>query len=146
MKKIKWTPAAIIVETIIILCGLVYSGMQLFYGINYGIPVYKYLANILIVVLIYVCMTILAEYPEKINNLSPEACTGKIRKDSVWMLRWIKLVFIGSLMIPCVADALGIEIRSAYSAITILLIAGIAIFFECRILMEIRRRNNRKDQ
>ena len=58
------------------------------------------------------------------------------------MVRLIKLVFLAGLMIPCVGDVLGIELKEAYSLIMIAAILVIAIGYEIKII-EILRQNHR---
>ena len=36
---------------------------------------------------------------------------GKVRKYSIRMIRLVKLVFIIGLMVPCVGDVIGIELK-----------------------------------
>lgn len=132
---------AIAVETVVVLCLMVYAGLQIYYGICYDIPPVKYILNVMIIVLIYALLSFLQFNPELVNRLPAELCTGRIRHWSLWMLRWVKLIFIGSLLIPCIADAAGITIRSSYSAIVIMLLILFVVYFECRILNEIKNMN-----
>ena len=61
------------------------------------------------------------------------------------MLRLIKLVFVVGLMVPCVGDAIGIELKDAYSLIVIFAIILIAVWHEYKILLVIRsNRDNKK--
>jgi uncharacterized membrane protein len=134
MRKEDWNLAAVIAEAVGILLLVAYLAIQIYYGIYYHIAAYKFVCNIVGVVLIYVGLGLLSTMPEKIHRIPPEACVGKIRKYSIRMLRIIKLVFIAGLMIPCVADAMGIEIRDAYSLFVMGAILVVTFFYEGRII------------
>ena len=85
------------------------------------------------------------EEREQVNRLAPEVCVGKVRKYTLRMLRLIKLVFVVGLMVPCVGDAIGIELKDAYSLIVIFAIILIAVWHEYKILLVIRsNRDNKK--
>ena len=74
--------------------GIVYIGLQIYYGIAYKVAPYKFICNIAGVVLIYEGLSLVSCQPEKINRLPKEVCVGKVRKYSVRMIRLVKLVFI----------------------------------------------------
>lgn len=63
---------------------------------------------------------------------------GKVRKYSVRMIRLVKLVFIIGLMVPCVGDVIGIELKDAYSLLVIAAILVITVFYEYRIIQLLR--------
>ena len=135
MNKKDLTVPAILAEAIGIILGIVYVIMQIYYGITYKVAPWQFISNIVGVVLVYVALTILSSHPEWINRLPREVCVGKVR-------RLIKLVFLAGLMIPCVGDVLGIELKEAYSLIMIAAILVIAIGYEIKII-EILRQNHR---
>lgn len=139
MKGSDWTNGAIIIETITAICAVVYLGLQVFCTVYYGLPVIKPLLNIAILALVYLGMTLLLAHPEKICQIPPQLCKGKVRKDCLWMIRLIRLIFVASLLIPGVADAMAVKIRTAYSAIVIFTILGIAFFFLHRIYNDLRQ-------
>lgn len=138
MRKNDLTPVSILIEAVSIILGLMYCGLQIFYGICYHITPYKFIINLLIMILVYIGLSILAVYPERINNISSEICTGKIRMYSLWMIRLVKFIFVAGLMIPCVFDVAGIGIRSNYSLFVIGLIIIVSIYCEYRIIQEIK--------
>ena len=142
MNKKDLTVPAILAEAIGIILGIVYVIMQIYYGITYKVAPWQFSSNIVGVVLVYVALTILSSHPEWINRLPREVCVGKVRKYSIRMVRLIKLVFLAGLMIPCVGDVLGIELKEAYSLIMIAAILVIAIGYEIKII-EILRQNHR---
>lgn len=69
---------------------------------------------------------------------------GKVRKYSIRMIRLVKLVFIIGLMVPCVGDVIGIELKDAYSLLVIAAILVITVFYEYRIIQLLR--NDHHDQ
>ena len=131
MKKEDLTVPAIFAEAIGMILGIVYIGLQIYYGIVYKVAPYKFICNIAGVVLIYV-------------GLPKEVCVGKVRKYSVRMIRLVKLVFIIGLMVPCVGDVIGIELKDAYSLLVIAAILVITVFYEYRIIQLLR--NDHHDQ
>lgn len=113
-----------------------------------GLPIklrhIKFICNIAGVVLIYVGLSLVSCQPEKINRLPKEVCVGKVRKYSIRMIRLVKLVFIIGLMVPCVGDVIGIELKDAYSLLVIAAILVITMFYEYRIIQLLR--NDHHDQ
>ena len=140
MKKGNTSIPAIVAETVGAVSGLAYIGLQIYYGIAYHVAVLNLVMNLLVAVLVYAGLTLLSVYPEKINGLSPEQCTGNVRTYSIRMVRLVKLVFIASLLIPCISDALGHEMRQGYSLIAIGLMLVTAGYYEYRIIQIFRSR------
>ena len=144
MKKEDLTVPAIFAEAIGMILGIVYIGLQIYYGIAYKVAPYKFICNIAGVVMIYVGLSLVSCQPEKINRLPKEVCAGKVRKYSIRMIRLVKLVFIIGLMVPCVGDVIGIELKDAYSLLVIAAILVITVFYEYRIIQLLR--NDHHDQ
>ena len=145
MRKEDLTVPAIIAEAVEIIVGLVYIGLQIYYGVVNHIPPYRFICNIVGLLLVYAGLTVLSNHPEQVNRLAPEVWVGKVRKYTLRMLRLIKLVFVVGLMVPCVGDAIGIELKDAYSLIVIFAIILIAVWHEYKILLVIRsNRDNKK--
>lgn len=142
MRREDWSVPALLAEAVCILLEFMYIGLQIYYGVSYHVPPYKFLLNIAATVLIYAALTLLSVYPERINRLPAKLCEGRVRVLSIRMVRLIKCVFAAGLMIPCVCDAAGMQIREAYSLIVMGLILIIAVYYEARILQELR--NNKK--
>ena len=86
MKKEDLTVPAIFAEAIGMILGIVYIGLQIYYGIVYKVAPYKFICNIAGVVLIYVGLSLVSCQPEKINRLPKEVCVGKVRKYSIRMI------------------------------------------------------------
>lgn len=74
----------------------------------------------------------------KLNHIAAELCVGNIRKYSLRLLMFVKLVFTAGLLVPCVCDAFGIAIRDVYSLIMIGLILVVTAYYEYRIFQEIK--------
>ena len=145
MRKEDLTVPAIIAEAVEIIVGLVYIGLQIYYGVVNHIPPYRFICNIVGLLLVYAGLTVLSNHPEQVSRLAPEVCVGKVRKYTLRRLRLIKLVFVVGLMVPCVGDAIGIELKDAYSLIVIFAIILIAVWHEYKILLVIRsNRDNKK--
>ena len=145
MRKEDLTLPAVFAEAIGMILGIVYIGLQIYYGIVYKVAPYKFVCNIAGVLLIYVGLSILSCQPEKINRLPKEVCVGDVRKYSIRMIRLIKLVFIIGLMVPCVGDVIGIELKEAYSLIVIAAILVIAVGYEYKIIQILRDDHHRQD-
>lgn len=139
MKKEDLTIPAILAESVEIIVGLIYIGLQIYYGLVYHVPPYKFICNMVGLILVYVALTILSNHPERVNHLAPEVCVGDVRKYSLRMLRLIKLVFVVGLMIPCIGDVIGTELKDGYSLVVIGAIVAIAAFYEYKILLAIRK-------
>lgn len=140
MRREDWSVPALLAEAVCILLELAYIGLQIYYGVSYHVAPYKFITNIAATVLLYAALTLLAVYPERINRLPAETCTGRVRVLSMRMVRLIKCVFVAGLMFPCVCDVLGIQTKDAYSIIVMGLILVIAVYYEARILQELGKR------
>lgn len=134
VKREDMTVPAFLTEAVTLILALVYIGLQIFYGMYYHVAIYKFLMNVFAMILVYAGLTILSIYPERINRLPAEVFTVEIRKLSLRMIRIVKLIFVAGIMVPCVFDALGIELLDATSLIVIGLILVVVIYYEGRII------------
>ncbi|MFQ7713590.1 MAG: hypothetical protein ACLRI8_02570 [Agathobacter rectalis] len=64
MRKRDMTFASAVLEAIDALLALAYIGLQIYYGVCYHIQVFKFVANILVLLLVYIAITWLQHYPE----------------------------------------------------------------------------------
>ena len=142
MNKKDWSVAGLLVEAIAIVASLIYLGLQIYYGIAYQVAPIRLIMNILVFLLVYAGLTLLLIFPEKVNRLSIEICQGKIRQDTLWMVRLIKVIFVLSLLFTSVCDVMGLQIEAAYSLLIEGLMLATAIYFEVKIMRELRDRNN----
>lgn len=140
MKKEDMTTAGLLAEAVGIVAGLVYIGMQIYYGISYGVAAKNIILNVVMLLLVYAGLTLLARYPEKVNSLPKEKCSGMVRRDTLRMLAGVKLIFVLSLLGTSICDVMGIEISSWYSVAVVLLIVGTVFYQEGKIIHTIRRK------
>ena len=139
MKKNHLSTETLVFEIISAIAALFYMGLQVYYGIVYGAGAVRIVMNVLILILVYMGLTVLAIYPERVNGLSREVCTGAIRKYTIRMVELIKLVFVLSLLFTSICDALGYRVDAAYSLIVMGLILVVAVVFEVKIIKILRK-------
>ena len=139
MKKNHLSTETLVFEIISAIAELFYMGLQVYYGIVYGAGAVRIVMNVLILILVYMGLTVLAIYPERVNGLSREVCTGAIRKYTIRMVELIKLVFVLSLLFTSICDALGYRVDAAYSLIVMGLILVVAVVFEVKIIKILRK-------
>lgn len=140
MKKNRLSTEELVFEIISAVAALFYMVLQVYYGIVYGAGAMRILMNVLILILVYTGLTMLIRYPERVNGLPREVCTGDIRKYTIRMVELIKLVFVLSLLFTSICDALGYRIDAAYSLIVMVFILMIAVVFEVKIIKILRER------
>ena len=139
MKKNHLSTETLVFEIISAIAALVYMGLQVYYGIVYGAGAVRIVMNVLILILVYMGLTVLAIYPERVNGLPREVCTGAIRRYTIRMVELIKLVFVLSLLFTSICDALGYRVDAAYSLIVMGLILAVAVVFEVKIIKILRK-------
>ena len=137
MKKNHLSTETLVFEIISAIAALFYMGLQVYYGIVYGAGAVRIVMNVLILILVYMGLTVLAIYPERVNGLSREVCA--IRKYTIRMVELIKLVFVLSLLFTSICDALGYRVDAAYSLIVMGLILVVAVVFEVKIIKILRK-------
>ena len=140
MKKNRLSTEELVFEIISAVAALFYMVLQVYYGIVYGAGAMRILMNVLILILVYTGLTMLIRYPERVNGLPREVCTGDIRKYTIRMVELIKLVFVLSLLFTSICDALGYRIDAAYSLIVMAFILMIAVVHEVKIIKILRER------
>ena len=138
MKKNEMTWQVMLIEAVGIVSAIAYLGLQIYYGIAFHVNPVNLMMN-----LVYVGLTLLAVYPERVNGLTREVCSGKIRQYTLRMVRMVKLVFVEGLLFTSVCDALGKELKQGYSLIIVVLIAAIAVYYEGRIIHILKQNNKR---
>lgn len=138
MNRLNMSKRAKIVEAIIIAIMLIYISLQIIYGIRYHIPPLSFIINIMAVVVVYGLESYLYVYPWKMNRLSEEECVGNVRKYSLHLIQAIKFVFNAGLLVPCIFDIKGIELKEGFSVILIFLLIIIAVCYEWKIFQELR--------
>ena len=139
MRKEDLTTANAVCEAVGIVATLIYVGLQIYCGILYGADVMTIITNIVMVVLVYAGLVMLALYPEKVNRLDPESCTGRVRQLTIHMLLYVKLVFVLSLLFTSVCDVIGRDLDGAYSLVSVGFMVMIAILYEIKIFQILRK-------
>lgn len=143
MKKKENHLAGVLCEAVCLVSAALYIGLQLYYGFAYGVNASAIFMNITAMLLVYAGLTLLTVYPEKVNALSKEICTGKIRIYTIRMLHICKLIFVGGVLFTSICDVLGNQINTGYSLIVVVLIVLTAVFYEIKII-QILRKNQKK--
>lgn len=138
MRKEDLTIGNAICEAVGIVSTLLYLGLQIYCGILYGAEAVTIFMNVAMVLLVYVGLTLLAIYPERVNGLALEVCTGKIRSYTIHMVLYIKLVFVLSLVFTSICDVMGADVDGAYSLITVGLMILISVLYEIKIFQILR--------
>lgn len=138
MKKDDMSYPAMMAEAVGIVSALLYLGLQIYYGVAYGVNMVNVVMNIVAMILVYTGFTLLTMYPERVNGLSREVCSGAIRKYTCRMLRMAKLIFVVGLLFASICDVLGKQINSAYSMVIVVLIVVTAVYYEYRIIKILR--------
>lgn len=142
MRRNEMTNGELLLEAVGIVAALLYIGLQIYYGFIYGVEAAGIVLNVAAMVLVYAGLTLLAVYPEKVNGLAMEVCTGKIRQYTVRMVRFVKLIFVGGLLFTAVCDVMGYAVNAGYSLVVVVLIVITVAVYETKIVRILRQ--NRK--
>lgn len=140
MRKDEMTTTDLLLEAVGIVAAFVYLGLQIYYGIIYGAELISILMNGVMLILVYVGLTLLCFYPEKVNGLTKEACTGKVRIYTIHMVRAVKLIFVISLLFTSICDVMGVQLNGGYSLVAVVLIVAVTVFYEVKIIRLLRKR------
>lgn len=143
MKKDDITMGGMLAEAVGIVSALIYLGLQVYYGAAFGVDFLRIGMNVAALLLVYAGLTLLAVYPERVNGLSREICTGKIRIYTIHMVRAAKLIFVGSLLFTSICDVMGHQLNGGYSLIVVVLIVAAALFYEVKIIRLLKERNKK---
>lgn len=140
MKKEDMTTIDLLLEAVGIVSTLLYLGLQIYYGISYGANLVTVLMNGAVLVLVYLGLTMLTIYPERVNGLTKETCSGQVRRYTIHMVRLIKLIFVTGLLFASICDVMGHEINSGYSIIVVVLVVLVAVYYEWKIIRILRKK------
>lgn len=143
MHRNEMTWQGMLAEAVGIVSALVYLGLQIYYGIVYDVNLWNVIMNVAAMVLVYAGLTLLCVYPERVNNLPKEVCSGAVRTYTIRMVRIVKLIFVVGLLFTSICDVMGRQINSGYSLVVVALIIIVAFYYEYRIL-KILRNSNKK--
>ena len=142
MKKESMTTAELLMEAVGIVCAVIYVGLQIYYGVDYGVSGGQILMNVAMLALVYVGLSLLEIYPERVNGLTREVCSGKVRKLTIHMVGLAKLIFVVSLLFTSICDVMGHQLNTGYSLVVVVLIVVVTLVYEYRIIKILK---NRKD-
>lgn len=142
MHKEDLTVGNTICESVGIVGALLYMGLQIYCGVLYAAGAVTIFFNVAMLLLVYLGLTLLAIYPERVNGLDAAVCTGKIRKYTIHMVLYIKLIFVFSLLFTSVCDVMGADVDGAYSLITVGLMILTAVLYEIKIIQLLRDRRD----
>ncbi|MBO5522082.1 MAG: transglycosylase [Roseburia sp.] len=134
------TTIDLLLEAVGIVSTLLYLGLQIYYGVAYGANLVTVLMNGAVLVLVYLGLTMLTVYPERVNGLTKEACSGQVRKYTIHMVRLIKLIFVIGLLFASICDVMDHEINSGYSIIVVVLVVLTAVYYEWKIIRILRKK------
>lgn len=82
MKKNEMTWQVMLVEAVGIVSAIAYLGLQIYYGIAFHVNPLHLMMNLVFMILVYVGLTLLAVYPERVNGLIQGRCAA-VRSDSI---------------------------------------------------------------
>ncbi len=143
MKKNEVTWQGMLAEAVGIVSAVIYLGLQIYYGVSYGVSAVNIIMNIIVMLFLYAGFTMLGIYPERVNGLTKEVCSGDIRKYTIRMVRIVKLIFVGGLLFASICDVMGKELSAGYTVGVIFFMAAVAFYYEYRIIWILRRRGKK---
>lgn len=143
MKKDELTVIDLLLEAIIAVSAAIYIGLQIYYGVIYGVNAFNIVMNVAALLLVYTGLTLMQFNPEKVNGLTKAVCIGRIRKYTIHMVRLVKLIFVISLLFTSICDVMGQQINKGYSLLVVALIVVTALYYEYQII-KILRENKKK--
>lgn len=136
MIKKEWE---IIVETVTVIAVVVFVGLQVYYGYVYESSLLTILYHLLPIALLYMGLLLLQMFPETLNG-SREPLPKMVRVYAVRMIRISKLFVILGMLVPSIADVLGIQMNSAYSLVIMGGVLGTITYYFYRIFKYNSRR------
>ena len=80
MKKNEMTWQVMLIEAVGIVSAIAYLGLQIYYGIAFHVNPVNLMMNLVFMILVYVGLTLLAVYPERVNGQGRHAA---VRSDSI---------------------------------------------------------------
>ncbi len=140
MKRNEMTWQAMLAEAVSLVSAVIYLGLQIYYGVSYGVSVVNIIMNIVVMLLVYAGFTMLGIYPERVNGLTKEACSGDVRKYTIRMVRIAKFIFVAGLLFTSICDVMGKELPAGYTVGVIFFMVAVALYYEYRIIRILRER------
>lgn len=115
MAKHEWRLWEAVIEAVALIAMLMFFGLQIYYGYAYESSIERMLYHILPVVFLYAALTVLEIFPELLNGRNSAPLKGMVRIYAVRMARNIKCFLVLGMIVPSVADVLGILVNGAFS-------------------------------
>lgn len=140
MKKNEMTWQAMLAEAVGLVSAVIYLGLQIYYACSYAVSAMNVIMNIAVMILVYTGFTMLGIYPERVNGLTKEACSGDVRKYTMRMVRIAKLIFVGGLLFTSICDVMGKELPAGYTVGVLFAMIAVALYYEYRIIRILRER------
>lgn len=140
MKKEDMTWQAMLAEAVALVTVLIYLGLQIYYGLSYTVKTVSVVLNIFMMLLLYAGLTMLCIYPEWVNGLKKEVCTGEIRTYTLRMVRIEKIVVAAGVLLASIFDVAGKVLSGWYAAAGVGLMLVTAFYYEYRIIQILRGR------
>lgn len=133
MQKEKWEIFDVVIETLTVVGVLFYFGLQIYYRMLYETEWSTLLYHLFPILLIYVGTLLLQRNPEWLNGRGSEPLYGKIRMYAVRMVRNGKFLLILGMLVPGIADILGVHIHDGYSLLMMVCILAVIGYYMFRI-------------
>lgn len=143
MHRNEMTWLAMLAEAVGFVSAVIYVGLQIYYGAAYGVAFMDIVMNVAAMILVYTGLTLLEVYPERVNGLGREICSGNVRKYTIRMVRLAKLIFVVSLLFTSICDVMGRELNEGYSLVVVVLIVLVALYYEYRIIKILRNQSKK---
>lgn len=138
MKKEDMTWGVMLAEAVGLVAALIYLVLQIYCGVSYGVKSINVVLNILMILLIYAGFTMLCIYPEWVNGLRKDVCTGDIRKYTLRMVRSEKLVVVLGVLFASIFDVVGKVLSGGYAVAVVGAMLAAAAYYEYRIIRILR--------
>lgn len=138
MKKEDMTWGAMLAEAVGLVSALIYSVLQIYYGLSCSAETVNVVVNILMILLIYAGLTMLCIYPEWVNGLKKEVCTGDVRRYTLRMVRTEKIAVVLGVLFACIFDIAGKVLSGWYTVAIVGFMIVAAVYYEYRIIRILR--------
>ncbi|MBO5303695.1 MAG: hypothetical protein J6A92_06555 [Lachnospiraceae bacterium] len=144
MQKDKWEIYDVVIETLTAAGVLLYLGLQFYYRMLYEIEWSTLLYHVSPILLLYAGTLLLQRNPEWLNGRNSEALYGKVRLYAVRMIRNSKFLLILGMLVPGIADIIGVHIHDGYSLLIMACILGIIGYYMFRIYQYNKEQDEKK--
>ncbi|MBO5373789.1 MAG: hypothetical protein J6A75_13870 [Lachnospiraceae bacterium] len=133
MQKDKSEILDVVIETLSAAGILLYLGVQFYYRMLYETVWTTFLYHLVPVIFMYAGMLFLQKNPEWLNGRNSEPLQGKVRFYAIRMIRNCKFFIVLGILVPGVADIIGIQLRSGYSLLIMLCVLVVIGYYMFRI-------------